>query len=58
MGLHMLINFDPLSPKINMHLLHTVLHSSSLWYCLREFVLTSQHFIFFDHLIHSYDLSV
>ena len=30
----------------------------SLWYCLRKFVLTSQHFIFGDHSVNSHDLSV
>ena len=35
---------------------HLFIHS--LWYCLREFVLTSQHFIFGNHFIHSHDLSV
>ena len=36
----------------------TLFFIHSLWYCFREFVLTSQHFIFSDHFINSHDLSV
>ena len=50
----LLLLFNPLSPNI----LLTVPRAFLLWYCWREFVLTSQHFIFGDHFIHSHDLHV
>ena len=43
---------------INLNILLTVPHAFLLWYCWREFVLTSQHFIFGDHFIHSHDLYI
>ena len=53
-------SLTPLSLSINMHLLHTVLHTCHIWYCLGESVQTSIHFriIFGDHFIPSYDLYV
>ena len=48
-------SLNPLSPNINMRILLTVL-SYLLWYCLGEFVQTTNHLIFGDHFNYSHDL--
>ena len=52
--------FNPLSlsAPTSTCIFSTLFFIHSPWYCLREFVLTSQHFIFGDHFINSHDLSV
>ena len=53
--IHFLLN--SLSPK-SACVFSTLFFIHSLWYCLREFVLTSQYFIFGDYFTNSHDLSV